>query len=44
MARTKRITPKDIGNADYCHMDVTVERQPEIEFIVNEKTGEFSLN
>lgn len=41
MARQKKVTPKDIGNGDYCYMNVTVERQPEIEFYVDDKTGEF---
>ncbi|PMM65992.1 tyrosine-type recombinase/integrase [Vibrio splendidus] len=39
MGRHKRLAPKDMGNGEYCYVDITVERKPQIEFVVNEQPG-----
>ncbi|HIF9346998.1 TPA: tyrosine-type recombinase/integrase [Photobacterium damselae] len=40
MGRSKRTIPMEFGQGDYCYVNITVERKPVAEFIIDEITGE----
>jgi len=42
MGRKKQEIPSDLGNADYCYLEITAERKPQIEFVIDKETGELS--
>lgn len=42
MARNKRKVPSGLGNDDYCYIEVTTERNPQLEFVINKNTGNLS--
>ena len=42
MGRKKQEIPSDLGNADFCYLEITAERKPQIEFVIDKETGELS--
>lgn len=40
MSRPFKLVPADFANGDFCRVLVTVEKKPQLEFIINEGTGE----
>lgn len=40
MARKKSLVPADFADDDFCRVLVTVEKKPEVEFVIDEETGD----